>query len=892
MTEAVIKESGLDKTSSNLILFLAVVGIISILYLSGFFTTREGIDYSLLTYLPDDGLKSVIYIRAHGDLFQELSSLVGEMLGGRYLRDVKNANMAVVSYEDDSTAYILYLETGKGINELIQAFTKLPLGYSYPDSELEVEEKVVDGKTFYVIKSEGGYSEPLCAWEYSSGVVVMGFQEGYSWSRDSGVRDCTSLLGNSYGAEGFGDFLKEAVDFSEKIGSNRRVYAEGWMSGLESGEDKLIYAFVLGDEVGDYLLFAQNQATSSDFCFEGTVVERDGKEACLKEQSSGYSMIPMASMMVLERGVGDYSVTVMAYSKGIDGDNVRERAVDLIFSVELNGEEKTWRDKKTLTVRVLDYETHDEVYNASVGVYSGYDGELVVVGFTDDVGEVVFEGLPLGSLKLEIAKEGYSEETDYVYYEDTESSVYLKKPCGDGYCGAGENCLNCPSDCGCRSGYVCDDGECEKEPSCGDGLCDEDENCLNCISDCKCKSNFYCDDGGCVEYSPQCGNEVCEIQEELICPEDCSLDPWTQKDTEFWLLRKDYRFFKGDGPGTNCFSGVINVNGIPFDVDNPLLYQASYGIMDLRNDSRVLVPINGSFSEVHLYAQGNIGNTQNNGVTTISVKFNYADLTSFTVSGDIHWDNSAAASYKKDNYKIVHVATGNPCRPDDSWGRNAKMYELRFQNPRDKGIASIEISDSWNDDYPYSVIIAATLKKNRSEDCGDRLCDDDENCLICPQDCGCRSGYICDDGVCRIDTTPREYDVGFDVCNNGLGWSEPESAALNCGWPPGDKGYVRDCCCCYLESHVHDLGSVFNADSNVWIEYRPGQYEGCTSTMYVYYSVGGEDWSLFHTSKVTQETWTPKSTYNKTLTVPGDFRYVKIYIPKCHNDYSSARVLG
>ncbi|MCD6477937.1 MAG: discoidin domain-containing protein [Candidatus Aenigmarchaeota archaeon] len=146
-------------------------------------------------------------------------------------------------------------------------------------------------------------------------------------------------------------------------------------------------------------------------------------------------------------------------------------------------------------------------------------------------------------------------------------------------------------------------------------------------------------------------------------------------------------------------------------------------------------------------------------------------------------------------------------------------------------------------------------------------------------------------GKKRTTTTTIPSETGYDVCNNGKGWSEPESAAERCGWPPGEKGYVKDCCCCYLTSHVHDLGKVFNEGSEIEIEYEPGWAQGCTSPMFVYYSEDGKEWNLFYNATVTQETWHPKTIYKKTLAVPGDFRYIKIYIPNCYNDYSSARVI-
>lgn len=68
--------------------------------------------------------------------------------------------------------------------------------------------------------------------------------------------------------------------------------------------------------------------------------------------------------------------------------------------------------------------------------------------------------------------------------------------CGDGVCGAGETCTNCPQDCS-----VC--------ATCGDGFCRDGETCESCAPDCgKCAS---------------CGNGKCEPPNEtcFTCPEDC-----------------------------------------------------------------------------------------------------------------------------------------------------------------------------------------------------------------------------------------------------------------------------------------------------------------------------------------------------------------------------------
>ncbi len=55
--------------------------------------------------------------------------------------------------------------------------------------------------------------------------------------------------------------------------------------------------------------------------------------------------------------------------------------------------------------------------------------------------------------------------------------------CGNETCESGENCSNCPRDCGCAEGYECVDGVCQLSAVCGDGIIQEGEEC-EADSDC------------------------------------------------------------------------------------------------------------------------------------------------------------------------------------------------------------------------------------------------------------------------------------------------------------------------------------------------------------------------------------------------------------------------
>ena len=65
--------------------------------------------------------------------------------------------------------------------------------------------------------------------------------------------------------------------------------------------------------------------------------------------------------------------------------------------------------------------------------------------------------------------------------------------CPNGKCEGGENCANCPNDCGsCCGNGQCDNGEncgsCAKDcgSCCGNGACDNGETCASCQKDCVC----------------------------------------------------------------------------------------------------------------------------------------------------------------------------------------------------------------------------------------------------------------------------------------------------------------------------------------------------------------------------------------------------------------------
>lgn len=103
------------------------------------------------------------------------------------------------------------------------------------------------------------------------------------------------------------------------------------------------------------------------------------------------------------------------------------------------------------------------------------------------------------------------EELINCYVCNPYSCITLGYECGLWDNGCGGN-LDCDSEVGCNSGEFCDSGTCGEIPTtCDDGLgtCDTGENCLNCPADC----------GAC------CGNGQCGVIDIFetcdTCPADC-----------------------------------------------------------------------------------------------------------------------------------------------------------------------------------------------------------------------------------------------------------------------------------------------------------------------------------------------------------------------------------
>jgi plastocyanin len=115
------------------------------------------------------------------------------------------------------------------------------------------------------------------------------------------------------------------------------------------------------------------------------------------------------------------------------------------------------------------------------------------------------------------------------YFECTPSQ------CGNGKCESGENCSNCPSDCPCPSGQVCQNGV--------------------CVQQCSCTSwvNQGCGKGGCpsnyMYQTRTCTPSGCDAESQCVYSSSCANNPPSAINLK--VTQPDYCKV---GPGATIFS--------------------------------------------------------------------------------------------------------------------------------------------------------------------------------------------------------------------------------------------------------------------------------------------------------------------------------------------------
>ncbi len=330
--------------------------------------------------------------------------------------------------------------------------------------------------------------------------------------------------------------------------------------------------------------------------------------------------------------------------------------------------------------------------------------------------------------------------------------------CGDGTCNADESCSSCSQDCGAcpPPQEYCGDGTCDADedcsscsqdcgtcqPYCGDGDCSSNEDCNSCSKDCgtclsycgddKCNSNEDCSSCSqdCGTCQPYCGDGICNLNEKCSsCSQDCGACP---ADEYHWLESE-----------------------IPVEIQSPMTIQTN----DTASNSQyIYVPPD---------QQGN------NGESSYTVNINEpgdyiiwgrviapaGDQNSFFVNvdnkGDNLWELDLTSSWKwqeVNNRDVVDPAVFTLTK-----GTHTISIKQRESNSK---IDKIFLTN----DFGYSPSGMGQEAENLNE-CGDGVCDINEDCTSCSQDCGTCPSF-CGDGACD----PNE---NCNSCSNDCGVCPP-----------------------------------------------------------------------------------------------------------------------
>lgn len=94
----------------------------------------------------------------------------------------------------------------------------------------------------------------------------------------------------------------------------------------------------------------------------------------------------------------------------------------------------------------------------------------------------------------------------------TPKTVKEANVCGDGICGATEDCKNCIEDCDCHTGEYCSDTGICRTGVCGDEVCSAEEGrTQSCCEDCGCPSDKICN-----KVTQQCQEKATISEEDVI----------------------------------------------------------------------------------------------------------------------------------------------------------------------------------------------------------------------------------------------------------------------------------------------------------------------------------------------------------------------------------------
>jgi hypothetical protein len=156
---------------------------VAIIIVSGCLILPHEDKYAIFSYLPSESTKGAVFVDLKESAFTELTSLLGTVLSGK-AKDIKGMQIAVLSYDDGSSAGIVQMKTNLSIEDAINGIPSYYMGVGSVGSEFTNETKQIGDKevTLLYTKYDTDKKNPVCTWREGEWLKVLYYQRAYSGS--------------------------------------------------------------------------------------------------------------------------------------------------------------------------------------------------------------------------------------------------------------------------------------------------------------------------------------------------------------------------------------------------------------------------------------------------------------------------------------------------------------------------------------------------------------------------------------------------------------------------------------------------------------------------------------------------------------------------------------
>jgi hypothetical protein len=295
----------------------------------------------IFSNLPSEGATDAVYAEVKGNAFSEASSILSSVASGTQLPDLKEAHIAYISSQNNWLAGIIHIKTNVGFNELLNSVI---FYFGSSASRLTNKTERIGGRnvTLWYTPSDTDQEDPICTWREGKWLNILYSSSGSIYGRGSegNTMKCDKTMARKYDASKSQELLGESIGMGGKISSLSNVLGKG----MASISEQSAYVVVFGDDDADYGLMVGKVSNTDTSCYNDSsnssaeVVERDGKQVCVREPKKGYYSI---NYITFERRVGDYSVMMVAYVKG-SKSAAKSKAEEVVLGLNLPGEELKW----------------------------------------------------------------------------------------------------------------------------------------------------------------------------------------------------------------------------------------------------------------------------------------------------------------------------------------------------------------------------------------------------------------------------------------------------------------------------------------------------------------------------------------------------------------------